>query len=811
MLHILRALSIRSAFLTISLLYPSGGFCDEIRVARNQLIVEWNNSITANSSSGGSGTYEIDAQSIEPISPLSNAVLVEIDDYDRIGPVRTSAEPIISTRELSVCHNLVTSGLARSCSPNYYVRALIVPNDSLPAEDYWHTAINSYGAWDVRTSSEDVVVGVIDSGINYNHPDLVDNMWRNPGEIPANGLDDDGNGVVDDVFGLNAINDSGNPLDDNVHGSHCAGIIGARGNNGQGVVGVGWQAKLMALKFLTAEGWGWFSDAIQAIDYAVMMKQRGVPIRVLNNSWGGGGYSQPLEAAIQRAHAEGIIFAAAAGNSATDNDVIPSYPASYEVPNIVSVASTFQGNELSRFSCFGENTVHIAAPGSWIRSTGLGSNYLSLSGTSMATPFVSGALALLLAHEPGLTSSQAIQRLYQSAVPNPHLEGAVSSGRILNVNNLIRGITVPNPTPGQVCSYGLTEIPYSDPLGRDAAPVVIPRSNGWPDSYRANLPFIFPFYQNNYTTMNVDVNGIVYFNNSFWQWDLSPLAYAPINSIAVLHTYLFNYPMPAQPLGVRVHTSPERVDVRWELPSQLNRSAGVPVATLSIFPSGAIEIHVDVPNDRVASTLLLGSLLGMRGENLANSITISRNGIPHLLRGRRGFLLSRPTTCSAGSQIATPAPTVSPTASPVPSAQPTAPHTPTPRREDEPRSAPTAAPTPRSDEQGPKLLSLSLKSRRAGSVRMGELMTLSVATSEAMNIPLQIQINDVACQQAASISAAQGVTNYRVRMPLLPYRATALQIGYEGVATTARVLGRNRVRSPQFDRACSLIVRALQH
>jgi len=317
-----RAVALICLPLTTTLL--PNGFAQEVRVARNQLIVEWNPTAPINAQSSALGAFEISPSSFEPTSSISNTSLVEVDQYNHIGPVRSSAEPVSSTREATVCQSLVSSGVALACSPNYYVKALLVPNDSRRSQDYWHDAIDSYGAWDVTTSSEAVVVGVVDSGINYNHPDLSENMWRNLGEVPGNGVDDDNNGVIDDIFGLNALNNSGNPIDDNMHGSHCAGIIGARGNNGQGVAGVAWQAKLMALKFLSADGWGWTMDAIELFDYAVMMKRRGVPIRVLSNSWGGGGYSEVLASAIRRASDEGIIVVAAAGNSGTDNDILPS-------------------------------------------------------------------------------------------------------------------------------------------------------------------------------------------------------------------------------------------------------------------------------------------------------------------------------------------------------------------------------------------------------------------------------------------------------------------------------------------------------
>src|SRR5262249_47040340 len=160
----------------------------------------------------------------------------------------------------------------------------------------------------LTTGSEDIVVGVIDTGIDYTHPDLLPNMWVNDKEIPDNGIDDDGNGVIDDVHGYNAVDNSGDPMDDNSHGTHCAGTIGAAGDNGLGITGVNWKVKLMALKFLSGDGSGTLNNAIEAINYSIEMRKRGVNIRVLSNSWGGGDYSHALHDAIKAANDAGILF-----------------------------------------------------------------------------------------------------------------------------------------------------------------------------------------------------------------------------------------------------------------------------------------------------------------------------------------------------------------------------------------------------------------------------------------------------------------------------------------------------------------------
>lgn len=220
--------------------------------------------------------------------------------------------------------------------------------------------IDAPEAWKIWTGEEGagITVGIIDTGVDYTHQDLREQMWVNPNEIPGNGIDDDGNGHIDDVHGADFANNDGDPMDDQLHGTHCSGTIAGVGDNGLGVAGVSWRGvRIMALKFLAGDGSGRTSDAIRAIDYAIAHGAK-----ILSNSWGGGGSSSALRVAIERAEAAGLLFVAAAGNSGTDNDEEPHYPSNYEVSNIVSVASTAPGGELSSFSCFGKTTVHVAAP-----------------------------------------------------------------------------------------------------------------------------------------------------------------------------------------------------------------------------------------------------------------------------------------------------------------------------------------------------------------------------------------------------------------------------------------------------------------
>jgi subtilisin family serine protease len=300
--------------------------------------------------------------------------------------------------------------------------------------------INAPEAWSLRTSANTVIVGVIDSGIDYNHPDLAANMWTNPGEIANNGIDDDNNGYIDDVYGINAITNSGNPMDDNNHGTHVAGTIGAVGNNGVGVTGVAWNVKLMALKFLAADGSGSSADAIECINYSLT---KGV--HILNNSWGGGGFSQSLFNAINSAKDQGVIFVAAASNEGSDNDQAISYPSGFNIPNVVAVAATDRRDLLASYSNFGYQSVDLGAPGSSILSTTPNNGYSTFSGTSMATPQVSGALALLKAHFPALTYTELIRRLYLATDPLPALNATTFTGGRLNLFRALTSAQRPIP------------------------------------------------------------------------------------------------------------------------------------------------------------------------------------------------------------------------------------------------------------------------------------------------------------------------------------------------------------------------------
>ncbi|MCB0353980.1 MAG: S8 family serine peptidase [Bdellovibrionales bacterium] len=315
------------------------------------------------------------------------------------------------------------------CEPNFVYRV-----DALPS-DYTGQASDLYGlakiqapeAWDTTTGG-DVIVAVLDTGIDYTHPDLASNMWVNEGEIPGNGIDDDHNGYTDDVYGVDFANGDGDPFDDHGHGTHVAGTIGAVGNNDLGVVGVNWKVKLVALKFLTASGSGTTFFLPDAIEYAV---DNGV--RVINASFGGRGDSQFLRNAIDYANKRGVLFVAAAGNFGTDNDSLPHYPSNYEFPNVISVAATDVDDHLGWFSNFGKSSVHLAAPGVQILSTLPGGRYGKLSGTSMAAPHVTGAAALVLSQYPEYTGQQVKDSLVNSVSGVSSLRTKTLSGGRLNV------------------------------------------------------------------------------------------------------------------------------------------------------------------------------------------------------------------------------------------------------------------------------------------------------------------------------------------------------------------------------------------
>jgi thermitase len=297
--------------------------------------------------------------------------------------------------------------------------------------------ISAMRAWAVTTGSDQVVVAVIDSGVDYSHPDLANNIWTRPqiikayqdDDLTSKGAIDD---VVDDVHGFNFVDDNDDPMDDNGHGTHCAGIIGAEGDNGLGIAGVNWNVKIMPLRFMDANGTGTTKDAIEAINYVIDRKRAGVNVRIISASWGSTAKSRALEDVIRKAFEEDILFVAAAGNSSSNNDQTSHYPSSYNLGNIVSVAALNRNDQLASFSNYGAKSVHIGAPGQEILSTWLEHGFTEKQGTSMATPFVSGVAALILAENPKMSVNDLRARLLKSVDVLPSLKGKVSSGGRIN-------------------------------------------------------------------------------------------------------------------------------------------------------------------------------------------------------------------------------------------------------------------------------------------------------------------------------------------------------------------------------------------
>jgi subtilisin family serine protease len=379
--------------------------------------------------------------------------LIAIDDLDN-----ASAETV--AEQYAQMSNLV-----KYAEPNYEIKlddptvfsvsdALLRESESNPVtpndpkfSEQW--ALNNSGqnggkanadvaalkAWIKTQGSTDVVVAVLDTGVDYKHTDLAANMWFRPDNVPQ--YRDQELGTFNDLQGFNAADNLSDPMDDNGHGTHCSGIIGAEGDNDEGIAGINWKVRIMPLKFMGRGGFGTTKDAIEAINYAIDRKRNGVNVRVINASWGSTVYSKALEDVIRAAGEEGILFVAAAGNNGSSNDRSPHYPSNYNLPNVISVAALDRNDNLASFSNFGVKTVHIAAPGREILSTWLGDEYREASGTSMATPYVAGLAGLVLASEPKLSVEKLRERVLKSVDKLDSLEGKVESGGRINAGKAL--------------------------------------------------------------------------------------------------------------------------------------------------------------------------------------------------------------------------------------------------------------------------------------------------------------------------------------------------------------------------------------
>ncbi len=383
---------------------------------------------------------------IESVSGL--AAIDDLDNADAASVVAqysAMAEVAYAEPNYEIRLDRIVDSKGRLVNDEYDLSALETPNDPMFNEQWAlnnprgdglaRADIDALLAWTKTKGSQDVVVAVLDSGVDYTHEDLVSNMWVRPKNLAA--YTDDELGTFNDLNGYNGTDKIADPMDDNGHGTHCAGIIGAEGDNGIGISGINQKVKIMPLKFLGRGGSGTTEDAIAAINYAIDRKKNGVNLRIISASWGSTSYSKALEDTIRAAGDAGILFVAAAGNDGTNNDKRKHYPSNYDLPNVISVAALDRNDKLASFSNFGPETVHIAAPGKDILSTWLNNAYREASGTSMATPYVSGVAALIIANEPKITMEKLRAKLLSSADKIDSLSGKVENGgRVCAANSL---------------------------------------------------------------------------------------------------------------------------------------------------------------------------------------------------------------------------------------------------------------------------------------------------------------------------------------------------------------------------------------
>ncbi len=384
---------------------------------------------------------------------IITSAMTQVGDNDGFYLVNTNVDVFAAITRMKGESNI------EYAEPNWIYTHTLVSNDPFytngslwgmyspttsPVNQYGSQAAAAWGAG--HTGSSTVYVGVIDEGAMFSHEDLAANFWTNPFD-PAGGGDNDGNGYADDIHGWDFAGNNNSTFDGTAddHGTHVSGTIGAVGGNGKGVAGVNWSVKLISAKFLGSTG-GTTANAIKAIDYITDLKTRhGLNIVATNNSWGGGGFSQALQDAITRAGNANILFIAAAGNNSSNNDAVANYPSNYPNANIIAVASITSTGGLSSFSNYGATKVDIGAPGSGIYSTipgtagkgknaSISSSYGNYSGTSMATPHVTGAAALFASTHPGSTAADIKGAILNSAVPTPSLAGKCVTGGRLNVS-----------------------------------------------------------------------------------------------------------------------------------------------------------------------------------------------------------------------------------------------------------------------------------------------------------------------------------------------------------------------------------------
>jgi subtilisin family serine protease/uncharacterized membrane protein len=404
--------------------------------------------------------------------PLQASALAQVAgdaDADEMRPVGRSGAMLVRSRAMNVpalLARLRNRADVEYAEPNFVIRIAAQPDDPSFGQ-LWglHNTgqvinvffpglagadIDAVAAWDLSTGSTAHVVAVIDTGIDYTHPDLAPNIWSAPTEFTVT-VGGQSITCAAGTHGFNAITRTCNPMDDHHHGTHVAGTIGAAGDNGIGVTGVNWTTRMMGIKFFDATGNGTLANAITAIEFAIAVKEVFAPsgaadIRVLSNSWGGPEFSQALMDEVAASNAASMLFVAAAGNNRFDNDILPFYPASFDVPNVIAVAATNNVDDLGWFSNYGAESVDLAAPGVDIFSTMPGGGYDHLSGTSMAAPHVSGAAALVLS-ACDIDTTTLKETLVGTAESLPALEGVTVTGGRLQVHSAIRACTLPPDTP----------------------------------------------------------------------------------------------------------------------------------------------------------------------------------------------------------------------------------------------------------------------------------------------------------------------------------------------------------------------------
>lgn len=451
---------------------------------------DWQTRLPMRLKSGSMRTYD-DIDSLDEVTGLGDLIIkglkINATSADSIRRATSGSKPpafdllkIEITKNtlpelilaLNALHKLPSVLIAE---PNFKVNKIAIPNDPSFPSLWGMTKISAPQVWDVHTGSSSVVVAVIDTGVDVNHPDLKDNIWKNTREIPGNGVDDDGNGYIDDVNGWDFAYGDNDPSDGDGHGTHCAGTVAARGNNGIGVAGVNWVSRIMPVKVLDDSGSGYNYDIYSGLIYAVSNGAK-----VTSNSYGGGGASSLMASAIKAAQDAGVFFVAAAGNESASK---ASYPAYYTktYSNVLSVASTETNDSLSSFSNYSDG-VDVAAPGRNILSTAPGNQYVTLSGTSMATPHVAGVAALLWSAAPSKTLSEIRSAIRNSSDSVPALAGKVAAGGRVNVKaalDALGGVTAPTPTPTVTASP--TAAPTASPTATpDPNPSVTPTAGPEP-------------------------------------------------------------------------------------------------------------------------------------------------------------------------------------------------------------------------------------------------------------------------------------------------------------------------------------------